>query len=94
MVFGGDFAGFDVLAFFPTDFAATDDFGEGAFDGELDGAAVVFAHPAGEFEDLVAEKGLFADDVADFLEVRECGVVGEADDVALGGSFAEGDGDA
>ena len=52
------------------------------------------------FSRLLREAGprdlrrLLADDVPDFLQVRVLRIVGEADDVALSGSFAEGDGDA
>ncbi len=86
--------GLDVLAFFPTDLAFADDFGQRAFHGQFDGAAVVLAHPAGEFEDLVAEERFFSDDLPYFFQMRILRVVGEADDVALRGGFAERDGDA
>ncbi len=92
-VFGGNFAGLDVLAFLPTDLAFADDFGQRAFHGQFDRAAVVLAHPAGEFEDLVAEERFFTDDVPYFFEVWVLRIVRKADDVALGGPFAERNGD-
>ena len=60
----------DELAFFPTDFGFTDDLRQRALDAQLDRAAVIPAHPAGEFENFVGEQRLFADDVADFFQLR------------------------
>ena len=69
-IFRRNLARLDVLAFLPTDLRFADDFGQRAFHAQLDGTTIVLAHPAGEFENLVAEQRFLADDLRDLFQMR------------------------
>jgi len=58
--------------------------GQDGADGRLDRRAVVLGNPAREVEDVLFDKRLLADSVADFLELGNIhvGFVGQADDKA------------
>ena len=64
----------------PAGFFLADRFGQDAFQGDFGRAAIIFANPARELEDLGRDERLRADDFEDGLEIRMRGFLGERRD--------------